>query len=155
MTDVLDTIRFVAGPGTPGFAPIDRLIIPPVPGGIDLGSIVETVIQRLPLPRPRPRLPGPRGPSTTGPTFPFPVPIPFPTDIFGGTGDCPQQLCCPKGFHPNKSMTCAGEPPGSKCVRNRRMNPANARAAKRSVRRLSAFDRLARQTKKELKKLCR
>lgn len=151
MADISD-IRFVSGPGTIGFDPIDRLIIPPAPGSLDIGLIVESVIQRLPLPRPRPRLPGPTGP-TTGPRPRGPIIIPVPIPIGLGGGD--NGLCCPKGTHLNKSMDCEGNPPGTKCVTNRRMNPANSRAAKRAVRRLSAFDRLARQTKKELKKLCR
>lgn len=56
--------------------------------------------------------------------------------------------CCPKGQHPDKKF-------GVKCVRNRRMNVANMRAAKRATRRLSGFDKMARAAKKELKKLCR
>ncbi len=44
-------------------------------------------------------------------------------------------------------MTRAGYvAPRSKCVRNRSMNPANARALRRALRREEQFVRLARRT---------
>lgn len=51
----------------------------------------------------------------------------------GGTG------CCPRGFHLDKES-------GTKCVRNRRMNVANPRALRRSMRRVQGFEKLARRT---------
>ncbi len=51
----------------------------------------------------------------------------------GGTG------CCPRGFHLDKAT-------GTKCVRNRRMNVANPRALRRSMRRVQGFEKLARRT---------
>lgn len=47
--------------------------------------------------------------------------------------------CCPTGFHPDKRT-------GTKCVRNRRMNVANPRALRRSMRRVQGFEKLARRT---------
>lgn len=48
---------------------------------------------------------------------------------------------CPAGWHPNKQDGVGG-PAGTYCVRNRRMNVGNARAARRSVRRLKGARKL-------------
>lgn len=48
---------------------------------------------------------------------------------------------CPPGQHPNKQDGIRG-PAGTYCVRNRRMNFGNARAARRSVRRLKGARKL-------------
>jgi len=151
MADLIDTIRFVSGPGTPGFDPIAPLIplIGPAPGDSDIGSIVMDIIQRIPLPR----LPLPKpGPTTRGPRVPVPFPVP---DIFGlfNGGECPEQACC-KGFHVAKTKD-PRSPSFGKCVRNRRMNSLNPKALRRSTRRLSSFNRMAKNTQKELRKLCR
>jgi len=100
----------------------------------------------------------PQGPTRTPPLLPGripPAPLSLPTQA-GGCGGCatcipggaPVNGCCPKGCHPDKKF-------GVKCVRNRRMNVANMKAAKRATRRLAGFDKMARAAKKELKKLCR
>ena len=47
--------------------------------------------------------------------------------------------CCPRGFHLAKDGS-------GRCVRNRRMNVANPRALRRSMRRLQGFEKLARRT---------
>lgn len=47
--------------------------------------------------------------------------------------------CCPSGFHPDKRT-------GTYCVRNRRMNVANPRALRRSMRRVQGFEKLAKRT---------
>ncbi len=47
--------------------------------------------------------------------------------------------CCPRGFHLDKAT-------GTRCVRNRRMNVANPRALRRSMRRVQGFEKLARRT---------
>jgi len=145
---------FVAGPGSTGFGPIlSNFIIPiPAPGDFNLGGLITDVIQRIPLPR----LPAPRSPVPTSPgRFPIPIPIPFPTDLFnlGGGADCPEQACC-KGFHVAKTKD-PSSPSFGKCVRNRRMNALNPKALRRSTRRLSSFNRMAKNTQKELRKLCR
>lgn len=144
-------IRFVMGPGTPGFDPIPSLIpFGPAPGDFDLGALITDVVQRIPLPRlPLPKRP----PTTTGPTIPFPIPIPIPGGLFGGDPGCPTQACC-KGFHIAKTKD-PNNPSFGKCVRNRRMNALNPRALRRSTRRLASFNRMAKNTQKELRKLCR
>jgi len=99
-----------------------------------------------------------QGPTRTPPLLPGripPAPLAFPSQG-GGCGGCakcipggsPVNGCCPKGCHPDKKY-------GVKCVRNRRMNVANMKAAKRATRRLAGFDKMARAAKRELKKLCR
>jgi len=47
--------------------------------------------------------------------------------------------CCPRGFHLAKDGS-------GRCVRNRRMNIANPRALRRSMRRVQGFEKLARRT---------
>jgi len=47
--------------------------------------------------------------------------------------------CCPRGYHLAKDGS-------GKCVRNRRMNVANPRALRRSMRRVQGFEKLARRT---------
>jgi len=54
---------------------------------------------------------------------------------------------CPVGTHPIKQDGVRG-PKGSYCVRNRRMNVGNARAARRSVRRLKGARKLLRDIEK-------
>lgn len=48
-------------------------------------------------------------------------------------------MTCPRGYHPDKAT-------GTRCVRNRRMNPANPQALRRALRREEAFIRMARRT---------
>jgi len=54
---------------------------------------------------------------------------------------------CPVGFHLNKQDGVGG-PAFSYCVRNRRMNVGNARAARRSVRRLKGARKLLKDIEK-------
>ena len=54
---------------------------------------------------------------------------------------------CPVGFHLNKQDGVGG-PARSYCVRNRRMNVGNARAARRSVRRLKGARKLLQDIEK-------
>jgi len=62
----------------------------------------------------------------------------------GGGGAC----ACPSGYHPNKTTTSMGHPPGTTCVRNRSMNVANPRALRRSLRRVAGFGKLASRARK-------
>lgn len=48
---------------------------------------------------------------------------------------------CPPGYHLDKQT-------GTKCVKNRRMNPGNAKALRRSIRREAAFIGLAKRSLK-------
>jgi hypothetical protein len=53
----------------------------------------------------------------------------------------------PAGYHLNKAPNrVTGQPAGSYLVRNRSMNPGNARALRRAVRREGAFVSLAKRT---------
>jgi len=63
--------------------------------------------------------------------------------IRGGGG----QGVCAVGWHLNKQNGVGG-PAGTYCVRNRRMNVGNARAARRSVRRLKGARKLLRDIEK-------
>ncbi len=65
--------------------------------------------------------------------------------LFSGGGA--QGGVCPVGTHLNKQDGVGG-PKGSYCVRNRRMNFGNARAARRSVRRLKGARKLLRDIEK-------
>lgn len=58
--------------------------------------------------------------------------------FFGGGGDAG---ACPSGWHPAKDGS-------GRCVRNRRMNFGNARAARRSVRRLKGARKLLKDIEK-------
>lgn len=148
MADLMDVFGFQTL--APGRNPFNPLVLPPEPGGFDLGGIISDIAQRFPLPRPR--LPAPRAPGGPGRRLPIPIPIPFPSDLFNG-GACPEQACC-KGEHVAKTKD-PNSPSFGLCVKNRRMNALNPRALKRATKRLSSFDRMARNAKKELKKLCR
>lgn len=87
-------------------------------------------------------------PSAVGPPSILPPGIGRPPDTRPGNGGIFQpgngqpigtQICCPTGFHPNKTgyFTQAGYvAPQSKCVKNRKTNPLNPSAASRAGRRL-------------------
>jgi len=47
--------------------------------------------------------------------------------------------CCAAGYHPDKRT-------GTRCVRNRRMDVCNAKALRRSMRRVQGFEKLAKRT---------
>ena len=57
----------------------------------------------------------------------------------GYMGARPMGGVCPSGYHPAKDGS-------GRCVRNRRMNVANPRALRRSMRRVKGFEKLARKT---------
>lgn len=53
---------------------------------------------------------------------------------------------CPKGYHPNKTKTAQGDAARSFCVRNRRVNYGNGRAAQRAGRRLKGTVKMLRKS---------
>jgi len=71
------------------------------------------------------------------------------------SGKIGSDLCCPSGYHPNKSVSRAkatmGAEPGTICVSNRSMNVANPRALRRGLRRVSGFGKLAMRAKKSVR----
>lgn len=77
-----------------------------------------------------------------------PSPRPMQSTVSGTIVGQGGGVCCPPGYHPNKSMTKLGHPPGSTCVRNRSMNVANPRALRRSLRRVAGFGKLASRARK-------
>lgn len=54
-------------------------------------------------------------------------------------------MACPPGFHPAKDGS-------GRCVRNRRMNPMNPRAARRAIRRIKAARKMLMQIERQLPK---
>lgn len=165
MAEVVDLFAFREEFGiTPSFGPFSPTTTPinflQAPGDVDTGSIIGGLIDiakdiiggrspGLALPQvPGGALPPLPGGGRSGPGFTLGGPI-----SPNGTG-CTTDSCC-KGFHLNKSQDCAGNPPGSKCVRNRRMNALNPRALRRAIRRAKGFERFVRSNRKSLKSLAR
>jgi len=159
MADILDVFGFrnlPPGRGSP-IAGIPNFV--PVPGDSDTGGFLSGLIDifgniitggspGLPA---LPPLPGgqlPPLPGTSGPGFTLGGPIPT-----NGAG-CATDACC-KGFHLNKSPTCSGQPAGSKCVRNRRMNALNPQALRRAIRRAKSFESFVKSNRKSLRSLAK
>ena len=91
--------------------------------------------------------------TTPDPTFAVRPPIPMQQigrSTFTGTvaGPMGGACGCPSGYHPNKTLTKMGHPPGTTCIRNRSMNVANPRALRRSLRRVAGFGKLAARARK-------
>jgi len=85
-----------------------------------------------------------------GPTFPA-APVPGVSGaiqrILPGGASGYQSTGLPSGYHLNKAPNrVTGQPAGSYLVRNRSMNPGNAKALRRSIRREGAFVSLAKRT---------
>jgi hypothetical protein len=72
-----------------------------------------------------------------------------------GSGRCP--LPAPRGFHWNQKTYCTVKSGVvQKCTRvikNRRLNPANGRAARRAVRRIAATHKLLKRIEKSIRKI--
>jgi len=127
------------------------------PGDADTGGIVGAVrdalerviggrvpgLQQFPnVPRDRPPLlPGRIPPADLAPGSP-------------GFSVCAPNPCC-RGQHLNKSRDCAGNPPGTKCVSNRRMDPLNPKALRRAIRRAKGFERFVKSNRKSLRSLAK
>lgn len=140
----------------PNGGPVDQFINPVL--------IQPPFTQRTPIPRfPR----GPIGPiidlipPIIDRFFPRrdPSQIPFPTNVPGPIGElpgprtngcppAPARGCCPSGYHVNKTTYWTQIEgviqAGTKCVKNRRMNPLNPRALARAVTRGDRFVRFAK-----------
>lgn len=84
--------------------------------------------------------------TALGPLPPITRPLPRPPG--GGLPIIPGRPLiggCPAGFHPAKDRS-------GRCVRNRRMNPLNPRAARRSIRRIKGAMKMLRQIERQLPK---
>ena len=121
---------FQKGPSAPAqtFAPAPGPLSSFLPGGIPSMNLTQVRGMKLPaLPRkfgPPPGLPVPFGPGGAG----------------AGAGGA-----CPAGFHLDKRSR-------SRCVRNRRMNPLNGRAATRAIRRIKGARKMLQKIERQLPK---
>jgi len=119
--------------GASSFLPTPRAPSAALPAPSFVGGTVPSFTQVRGMPVPRiPQFPG-RPPAAPG------VPIPFPSfgDAAGGA--------CPAGFHLDKRTR-------SKCVRNRRMNPLNGKAANRAIRRIKGARKMLQKIERQLPK---
>ena len=70
-------------------------------------------------------------------------------DQIGGAGAMGMGVSCPKGFRPNKSSYTLRDgtfvPKGTRCVRNRRLNPMNGRANRRAISRIKSAKRMQKE----------
>jgi len=115
--------------------------------GLGLGGGAATPTIRQPLkPFPRQQIGINVGPIAARSTDYFP-PVPQfrgpPMQTAGGgrgaAAVASSTGCCPVGYHLAKDGS-------GRCVRNRRMNVANPRALRRSMRRVQGFEKLAKRT---------
>lgn len=126
--------------GASAFIPKARAAAPAaLPGGMGfVGGALPTLTPvrgaRLPT---IPRIPGPAR-NIPG------LPIPLPDLDFGGAG-AGAGGACPAGFHLDKRTR-------SRCVRNRRMNPLNGRAAMRAIRRIKGARKMLQKIERQLPK---
>jgi len=128
--------------------------------GTALGGPIGGVVAGLPAPSGgTPPMQFPIAPGTLGGAVSFPGGVQvsgafvpggqtYPTGgrggKFGGRGTAVAPYvggagACPSGYHLAKDGS-------QRCVRNRRMNVANPRALRRSMRRVQGFEKLARRT---------
>jgi len=115
--------------GLPGLA---RRNIPGIAGAVGVGAVMARAPgMQIPLPG--------GGVMRPGRILPGGVPFTSPG-------------CCPPGQHFNKGVTRSGAPPGTVCVTNRRMNVANPRALRRSLRRVAGFGKLAQRSKRDIRR---
>jgi len=126
----IGTIARVAGVAGVALGGAKILTPPTFPG---VGTVVGPPI---PTTGYGPRSPGygARGPSMLGSGYTFPSTRGMPEYAPGGPAVCP-----PTGYHLAKDGS-------GRFVRNRRMNVANPRALRRSMRRVQGFEKLARRT---------
>ena len=121
---------FQKAPKAPAAAPGFMTTMPVAPGfggGLPT-SLVPIRGARLPA---LPRAPG----------LPPGLPVPVAPGGFGaGAGGA-----CPAGFHLDKRTR-------SRCVRNRRMNPLNGRAATRAIRRIKGARKMLQKIERQLPK---
>ena len=157
-----DYATYGYGRGDPGFLSslwkgIKKVALPIVggmiagPAGAAFGSALSGMGRTPPImqqmkPMPRQNIQFRAGPIAARSTDYYPpVPqfrgTPMPSAAAGmrGVSTMDGTGCCPRGFHLSKDGS-------GRCVRNRRMNVANPRALRRSMRRVQGFEKLARRT---------
>jgi len=131
--------------------PVAKVVLPTAAGffgGAELGAAVERVVGG----GVSTGFPGASRPFTTLPALPggfAPPPItrPLPRPPGGGLPIIPRPtgVGCPAGFHPAKDRS-------GRCVRNRRMNPLNPRAARRAIRRIKGAMKVLKSIERQLPK---
>lgn len=99
-------------------------------------------------------------PSASLPGTGLQIPTITPTSAGAGASISPTGQLCLRGYHLNKSEYFHKRlgmvvQPGTACVKNRRMNPLNPRAASRAMRRLDGFSRATRSVERMMIKLAR
>lgn len=115
------------------------------------GKQDTTAIAKMSLPPPPVLMAGPDVPRGTPGAVPQPgvrgaIERVLPGGQSGYISGAQLGAGAPSGWHWNKSYSYAkGLPAGSFLVRNRSMNPGNAKALRRSIRRQSSFVALARR----------
>lgn len=129
-----------AGGGVMPASPITRMRTPSLIGNALMGQPtgIPTIINRLPL----------SGMSMGG-TASGSVPVASDADVAAASA-----ALCMRGHHLNKSSYIVGKgsllqhevAKGSKCVKNRHMNPGNTVALRRALRRAYGFEKLAMRT---------
>ncbi len=115
--------------------------------GLTGGIIGGTVEERARMGRPTMGVPinmAPRGigPGRPGVLRPTPGIAGTMQRLLPGGATGFEVMGCPSGFHPNKSAYFLRDgtfvPAGSKCVKNRRRNPLNPKAASRAISRIKS-----------------
>ncbi len=81
--------------------------------------------------------------------------VPSGMGMVGLSGRCP--LPAPRGYHWNQKTYCTLRqgvvPKCTKVIKNRHLNPANGRAARRAVRRIAATHRLLKRIEKSIRRI--
>ena len=150
------------GRGDPGFLSslwkgVKKFVAPAIgfalggPAGLAIGAQLGGGARTPPIMAPQKPMPSRSGriaigPMSYGSTAYYPpvpqfrgTPMAFGPTARPGAITADATGCCPRGFHMAKDGS-------GRCVRNRRMNVANPRALRRSMRRVQGFEKLARRT---------
>lgn len=127
--------------------PVLRGIAPTLPGPLPgiIGGIIGGQIQPIsPIPGIPPMI---GGLPVPGGGRPPPLTRPLPRPPGGGLPIIPgvPGAACPAGFHPAKDGS-------GRCVRNRRMNVMNPRAARRAIRRIKGARKMLQSIERQLPK---
>lgn len=131
---------------------------PPVPGGFDNVPGQANIFTRAMPPAPMGMAcpPGTRcaGMSMDGLCVGSCLPMGA-MGMVGLSGRCP--LPAPRGFHWNQKTYCTVKqgviPKCTRVIKNRHLNPANGRAARRAVRRIAATHKLLKRIEKSIRRI--
>lgn len=165
--------KFVGGVGKAALGVVKGAVAATPLGSAIIGGINAMGNQRVGAPVSR------TGITSGGGTWQPPIIMPPPTGDFtdqsmlpdistlggGGGGSTAVALCNTKGFHLNRKGYWKDDgpmlpgahwvPAGSVCVKNKRLNPFNPRAASRAMRRLGSLYRAMKVLDKQMAKVAR